>query len=60
MKKYTLTRILLLSFFCFGLPLTSGVWIPLTNATLDAAGALRFSDPASTNLPARFYRIVWP
>lgn len=40
--------------------LTSGVWTPLTNTTLDTAGALRFSDPASTNLPARFYRVVWP
>ena len=40
--------------------LASGVWSPLTNATLGIAGSLRFSDPASTNIPARYYRIVWP
>lgn len=40
--------------------LISGVWTPLTNTTLGAAGSFRFADPGSTNLPARFYRIVWP
>ncbi len=40
--------------------LSSGVWTPVTNATLNASGSLSFADPASTNSPARFYRIVWP
>ena len=40
--------------------LTSGVWTRLTNATLGTAGSIRFNDPASTNLPTRYYRIVWP
>lgn len=40
--------------------LSAGVWTPLTNATLGAAGSFHFNDPSSTNLPARFYRIVWP
>jgi len=40
--------------------LVSGVWMPLTNATLGASGSLSFTDPASSSLPARFYRIVWP
>lgn len=40
--------------------LSAGVWTPLTNATLGSAGEFRFTDPASTNLPSRFYRIVWP
>lgn len=40
--------------------LSACVWTPLTNTALGAAGSLHFADPASTNLPARFYRIVWP
>ncbi len=40
--------------------LASGVWTPVTNAMLGSSGALFFSDPSSTNLPARYYRIVWP
>lgn len=40
--------------------LTSGVWTRLTNATLGTTGSIRFNDPASTNLPTRYYRIVWP
>jgi len=40
--------------------LASGVWTPLTNATLGISGSLYFTDPSSTNNPVRFYRIVWP
>ena len=40
--------------------LASGVWRPLTNATLGASGSLYFSDAASSGHPSRFYRIVWP
>jgi len=40
--------------------LAIGVWMPLTNATLGASGSLSFTDPSSTHMPARFYRIVWP
>ncbi len=40
--------------------LSAGIWKPLTNTTLGTAGSFLFTDPASTNLPARFYRIVWP
>jgi len=40
--------------------LSSGVWIPLQTATLGNSGSLSFSDPASTSLPARFYRLATP
>ena len=40
--------------------LSSGTWTPVTNTTLGTTGALYFSDPSSTNIPARYYRIVWP
>ncbi|MEI6647844.1 MAG: leucine-rich repeat protein [bacterium] len=40
--------------------LSSSIWDPLTNATLGTLGSVYFSDPSSTNAPARFYRIVWP
>ena len=40
--------------------LASGVWTPLTNATLGTVGSIYFTDPSSSNIPARFYRIVWP
>ncbi len=40
--------------------LASGVWTPVTNANLNSSGSLSFTDPASTSLPARFYRIVFP
>jgi len=40
--------------------LSSGVWTPLTNATLGTSGSLYFSAPSSSNYPSRFYRIVWP
>ena len=40
--------------------LSSGVWTPLTNATLGTSGSLFFIDPSSKNHTARFYRIVWP
>ncbi len=40
--------------------LISGVWTPVTNATLNSSGSLSFTDPASTSLPARFYRVVFP
>ena len=38
--------------------LATGVWTPLTNATLGASGSIHFTDP-STNKPSCFYRIVW-
>jgi len=40
--------------------LASNVWTPLTNSNLGTSGSFHFADPASTNAPARFYRIVWP
>lgn len=40
--------------------LSSGVWAPITNATLNSSGSLSVTDPASSSLPVRFYRIVWP
>ncbi len=40
--------------------LASGVWTPVTNANLNSSGSLLFTDPASSTLPARFYRIVFP
>ena len=40
--------------------LATGVWMPLLTNTLGASGSLYFTDPSSTNMPARFYRIVWP
>jgi hypothetical protein len=40
--------------------LTSGAWTPVLTNTLGSTGSFFFSDPASTNTPARFYRIVWP
>jgi len=40
--------------------LASAVWQPVTNATLNSSGLLSVSDPASSSLPARFYRIVFP
>ena len=40
--------------------LVSGIWTPLTNATLGTSGSLHFSDTTSSSAPARFYRIVWP
>ena len=40
--------------------LAAGIWAPVTNATLDAAGSLYINDPSSSNQPSRFYRIVWP
>jgi len=40
--------------------LSSGVWAPITNATLNSSGSLSVADPAASSLPARFYRIVWP
>ena len=40
--------------------LSSGVWTPITNATLDAAGSLTVTDPDSDSHSARFYRIVFP
>jgi len=40
--------------------LTSGVWLPLTNANLNASGTLDFSDPASPSHPSRFYRVTFP
>ena len=40
--------------------LAAGIWAPVTNATLEAAGSLYISDPSSPNQPSRFYRIVWP
>jgi len=40
--------------------LSSNVWIPLlVNTNILSNGSLFFSDP-STNIPVRFYRIVWP
>lgn len=40
--------------------LTSGVWSPVTVATLNASGTLDFSDPDSASRPSRFYRITFP
>jgi len=40
--------------------LASGVWAPVMNAALDTSGSLFVTDPASTNFPSRFYRIVFP
>ena len=40
--------------------LASGVWTLVVNANLNSSGTLSFTDPASTSLPARYYRIVWP
>ena len=40
--------------------LASAVWVPVTNATINSSGSLSFTDPASSTLPARFYRIVFP
>ena len=40
--------------------LSSGTWTPLLTNTLGTSGSLYFSDPSSTHLPARYYRIVWP
>ncbi len=40
--------------------LVAGIWAPVTNATINAAGSLYISDPSSSNQPSRFYRIVWP
>ncbi len=40
--------------------LSSGVWTSLTNTTLGTSGSLYFTDPSSTNLASRYYRIVWP
>lgn len=40
--------------------LASGVWTHITNATLNSSGLLSVSDPASSSLPARFYRVAFP
>ena len=40
--------------------LTTRIWTPVTNATLTCTGSISVTDPASSSLPARFYRIVWP
>ncbi len=40
--------------------LATGVWIPITNATLNASGALDFSDPDSSSHDSRFYRVTFP
>ena len=40
--------------------LSSGTWTPLLTNTIGISGSLYFSDPSSTNIPTRFYRIAWP
>ena len=40
--------------------LASGVWVPVTNATLNSSGSFYFIDPASSSLNTRFYRIAFP
>ena len=40
--------------------LTSSVWSPVADATLNASGTLDFSDPASASRPSRFYRVTFP
>ena len=40
--------------------LSSQIWITVTNATLNSTGSLFITDPSSSSLPSRFYRIVWP
>jgi hypothetical protein len=41
--------------------LTSPIgWLLLTNAVADTNGMFNLTDPAATNYPQRFYRIVSP
>ncbi len=40
--------------------LATRIWTPVTTANLNASGSLSFTDPASSSLPSRFYRIVFP
>jgi len=43
-----------------GTPLTNWVQAGAATDSVATAGQFQFTDPQSTNLPGRFYRVRWP